>query len=72
MLGFLPSPTFWPPQKSKTKQEKSKYSEFSVQLLHLFSPEYVVLLSCHCFSNVHGFVYVVEEDLRAGAAKVGF
>lgn len=60
-----------PKIKNKTGQ-KSKYSEFSVQLLHLFSPEYVVLLSCHCFSNIHGFVYVVEEDLRAGAAKVGF
>lgn len=60
------------PQNQKQSRKKSKYSEFSVQLLHLFSPEYVVLLSCHCFSNVHGFVYVVEEDLRAGAAKVGF
>lgn len=60
------------PKNQKQNRKKSKYSEFSVQLLHLFSPEYVVLLSCHCFSNVHGFVYVVEEDLRAGAAKVGF
>lgn len=60
------------PKNQKQSRKKSKYSEFSVQLLHLFSPEYVVLLSCHCFSNVHGFVYVVEEDLRAGAAKVGF
>lgn len=59
-------------KNQKQNGKKAEYSEFSVQLLHLFSPEYVALLSCHCFSNVRGFVYVVEEDLGAGAAKVGF